>query len=153
MIRGFVRGGIGKYTYLGHGTGIFNGKIGSFCSIGNYVMIGGYQHPYKKISTNPRLYREILEEVYEDNNNDVEIENDVWIGDCAVILRGKIGNGSIIGANSVVTHDVPPYAIVAGTPARIIKYRFDKQKIDYLQKLQWWNWDINKIKEEKNTFM
>lgn len=145
-------GEIGRYTYLGHGTGIFNGVIGQFCSIGNFVMIGGYQHPYKKMSTSPRLYREILGELYDDSNHDVVIGNDVWIGDGAVILKGKIGDGAIIGANAVVTSDIPSYAIAVGCPAKVTKYRFNKEKIDYLQSLKWWNWDISKIRQDRKIF-
>ena len=58
-----------------------------------------------------------------------------------------IGNGAVIGAYSVVTKDVPPYAVVAGVPAKVIKYRFEQEKIDLLQQLQWWDWDIDRIYE------
>ena len=64
-----------------------------------------------------------------------------------VLIKGgvTIGNGAVIGARSVVTKNVPPYAVVAGVPARVIKYRFEKEKIDYLQRLQWWDWDLQRI--------
>jgi virginiamycin A acetyltransferase len=76
------------------------------------------------------------------------IENDVWIGAQSTIMSGvKISNGSIIAANSVVTKDVPPYAIVAGNPAVIVKYRFTEEQIDSLLKISWWNWDEQKIKD------
>jgi virginiamycin A acetyltransferase len=76
------------------------------------------------------------------------IENDVWIGAQSTIISGvKISNGSIIAANSVVTKDVPPYAIVAGNPAVIVKYRFTEEQIDSLLKISWWNWDKQKIKD------
>lgn len=76
------------------------------------------------------------------------IGNDVWIG-WGVLIKGgvTIGNGAVIGARSVVTKDVPPYAVVAGVPAKVIKYRFEQEKIDLLQQLQWWNWDIDRIYE------
>ena len=76
------------------------------------------------------------------------IGNDVWIGWDVLIKGGvTIGNGAVIGARSVVTKVVPPYAVVAGVPAKVIKYRFEQEKIDLLQQLQWWDWDIDRIYE------
>lgn len=70
----------------------------------------------------------------------------MWIGQDVLIKGGvTIGNGAVIGVRSVVTKNVPPYAVVAGVPARVIKYRFEKEKIDYLQRLQWWDWDLQRI--------
>ena len=74
------------------------------------------------------------------NDDKTIIGNDVWVGYGATILRGvNIGNGAIIGAGAVVTKDVPPYAVVAGVPAKIIRFRFDDNKIDSLQKSNWWD--------------
>ena len=82
------------------------------------------------------------------NYHQVVIGSDVWIGCDAMILGGvHIGNGAIIGASSVVAKDVPPYAIVVGNPARIIKYRFDAETIAALQRIKWWNWPEEKIVE------
>lgn len=79
---------------------------------------------------------------------DIIIENDVWIGAKSTIMSGvKISNGAVVGACSVVTKDVPPYAIVAGNPARIVKYRFTPDQIEKLLDISWWNWDWEKIKE------
>ena len=80
---------------------------------------------------------------------DVIIENDVWVGAKSSIMSGiKISNGSIIAAGSTVTKDVPPYAIVAGNPGRIVKLRFNENQIDQLLKIAWWDWDEDKIKNE-----
>jgi serine acetyltransferase len=79
---------------------------------------------------------------------DIIIENDVWIGAKATIMSGvRIGNGAIVAAGSVVSKDVPPYAIVAGNPAKIVKYRFDEEQIKKLLSICWWDWDEQKIKD------
>ena len=82
------------------------------------------------------------------NHYQIIIGSDVWIGRGATILGGvKIGSGAIIGANSTVSKDVPPYAVVAGNPARIVKYRFDEETVKKFMAIKWWNWDIEKILE------
>ena len=76
------------------------------------------------------------------------IEDDVWIGSNSVILSGvKIGRGAVIGAGSIVTKNVPKYAIVAGNPAKVIKMRFNDEEISKLEKLKWWEWSYDRIKE------
>lgn len=79
---------------------------------------------------------------------DTVIGNDVWIGRGATIMPGvKIGNGAVIGSMAVVAKDVPDYAIVAGNPARIIRYRFDQETIDFLNDLEWWDFSDEQIDE------
>jgi acetyltransferase-like isoleucine patch superfamily enzyme len=125
-------------------------KIGRFCSIadGLEIFLGG-NHPYKRISQWPIrhfLFDEPNSEIT--SNGDVCIENEIWIGSGVIILSGvTIHNGAVIGAKSVVTKNVPSYAIVAGNPARIVGYRFSEDDIKILEDVQWWNWDINKIKK------
>ena len=81
-----------------------------------------------------------------DNKGDIVIGNDVWIGYEAVIMAGvHIGDGAIIGTRAVVTKDVPPYTIVGGVPAKIIRKRFDDDTIELLKKMQWWNWSKKRI--------
>jgi serine acetyltransferase len=83
---------------------------------------------------------------------DIIIENDVWIGAKATIMSGvRIGNGAIVAAGSVVSKDVPPYAIVAGNPAKVVKYRFSDEQIKKLLSIAWWNWDEQKIKDNAMT--
>ena len=131
-----------------------NTKIGKHCSIANYVMIGPGQHPQKFLSTSSFQY---LPEVYLLEDSTIEnykpykqciIGNDVWIGIGAVIQDGvTIGDGAIIAANVIVTKDIPPYAIVGGAPAIIIKYRFSDVIVSKLLELKWWDLDIKYIKK------
>lgn len=125
-------------------------EIGSFCSIarGVQVFVGG-EHRTDWITTFPfnyiwRNYRHISG--HPASKGDVIIGNDVWIGTEAIILSGvHIGDGAVVGARSVVTCNVPPYAIVAGNPARIVKMRFEKRTVDRLLKIRWWDWDDERI--------
>lgn len=151
---------IEKATYIGTNCFIANAKIGKYCSIAWNISIGGVNHNYERLLMTP-LHRvlNVKEEKYEDYNNPLVIGNDVWIGANAVIMRGlSIGDGAIIGAGSVVTHDVKPYSIVCGNPATILKYRFEKKIIDRLLSMKVWDLDeqvLNKIEkkyfEEKVT--
>ncbi|MBU1158563.1 MAG: CatB-related O-acetyltransferase [Candidatus Thermoplasmatota archaeon] len=131
--------------------------VGNFCSISVGVrMLGGGEHPLNMVSTYP--LRTLLMRA-DGNNYDVKskgptsIGNDVWIGVDALILSGvSVGNGAVIGAGSVVTANVPPYAIVVGNPARIIGYRFSEDRIEKLLKIEWWNWSDEAIKAADAEF-
>lgn len=138
---------VGDYTYIGGSNKIQNAVIGKFCSIGPEVRIGLGIHPlhlkstYPGFYTNSEYYR--VEKQYDftgEEYKQVEIGHDVWIGARATILDGvKIGDGAVVAAGAVVTKDVPSYAIVGGVPAKVIKYRFDENRIKELLVEQWWN--------------
>ena len=130
--------------------------IGKFCSIasGTKFILNGGNHTLSSFSTYPFPIFEdewpISSEITDawDNKGDIVIGNDVWLGFESLIMPGvKIGDGAIIGARSVVTKDVEPYTIVAGSPARVIRKRFDDKIIEFLKELKWWNLEPQKISE------
>lgn len=151
---------VGRYTSInGPNTQILAGinpiQIGSFCSIARGVSFQEYYHRFDRPSSyffNKNIFGEQLSnDVY--SKGPIFIGNDVWIGVGAVILSGvNIGNGAIIGANSVVTRDVEPYSIVGGSPAKLIRYRFSKQIVEQLEELAWWDWPRQKIIANRSFF-
>ena len=131
---------LGKYSYVSPNTIIIDAEIGNYCSIGPNCIIGTGKHPLNELSTSPYVYnpRLFLGRNKEDFAR-VEIGHDVWIGANVTILGGlKIGDGAVIGANSLVTKDIEPYGIAFGSPARVKKYRLQLEKIERLSQLKWW---------------
>lgn len=117
---------VGRYNYIACNCVLNNVDIGNYCSIGPAVQIGGMEHPYWEISTSAWLGRCISKRTL--------LGDDVWIGAGSIIKQGiTIGNGAVIGANSFVNKDVPPYAIVFGSPAKVWKYRFKEEQKKYIE--------------------
>lgn len=151
---------IGHYSYIGVNSRINNSEIGAFCSIASEVYIGLEEHTISYISTSPIFTERCNGTGHSWIKNDVVspskhtiIGNDVWIGFRALVKAGvTIGNGAIIGAGAIVTHNIPPYAIVAGIPARIIKYRFSNPVINKLNSTAWWNVDDTVLKNNISMF-
>ena len=154
-------------TYIGYGSGISRDSIMDSVLIGKYTTLGPDikvitgQHPTSKIvSTHPAFYsvrgqmgftyvdKTVFNETrFAKDQYKVVIGNDVWIGYEAVIMSGvNIGDGAIIGTRAVVTKDVPPYTIVGGVPAKIIRKRFSNEVISQLLEIKWWDWNKEKIK-------
>lgn len=144
---------VGMYSYGGCFSESFNSggsvEVGRYCSIASHVSYFGANHPTEYLSQSAFFYNK----TFGFNVQDIErkhliIGNDVWIGYGAIITAGCsiIGNGAVIGAGSVVTHDVPAYAIVGGNPARIIKMRFEDETIKQIEESKWWE------KEPKELF-
>ncbi|MBP0903726.1 CatB-related O-acetyltransferase [Mariniflexile gromovii] len=156
----FSNSTLGKFSYINDFSAINNAEIGKFCSIGPSVKVGYGTHPVNFLSTSPIFYSSkpmfgialTKEEKYKQNGK-TTIGNDVWIGANVFLIDGvTIGNGSIIAAGAVVTKDVPDYAIVGGVPAKIIKYRFVNDKIKEIQKLNWWDKDLEWLKKNVHLF-
>lgn len=150
---------MGRYSYMGKNNSVTNTRIGSFCSIASYCAIGGGDHAMTMISTSPvfvgykNVFRKNFGQVMPNMHKEVNIGHDVWIGENVFINDGlTIGNGAIIGAHSVVTHDVPSYSIVAGAPAKIIRYRFTPEDIDFIEQTKWWEWSEKKLMKNGTHF-
>ncbi|MFI8577868.1 CatB-related O-acetyltransferase [Rossellomorea aquimaris] len=129
--------------------------IGSFSSVASNVIIQEDYHRIDKVSTyfmNQNIFKDDLEnDIY--TKGKIIIEEDVWVGSNSAILSGvKIGRGSIIGAGSVITKDIPRYSIVAGNPATLIKKRFPEHVINKLEESNWWEYDIEEILKLKKEF-
>ncbi len=153
---------VGDFTYFALNdslqTRITDTKIGKFCSISHNVQVLSRTHVLQNITTYPLLSMWLKREEYESNQDylvmPVSIGNDVWIGANAIILGGvKIGDGAIVGAGSIVTKSVEPYSVVVGSPAKIIRFRFSKDEINHLNKLQWWDWEEEKIKKNHKNLL
>ena len=179
ILRGCVfegRNSVGNNTYLsgttfgygsfvGFGCEFSNCNIGRYCSLGSNIRVVSATHPVKGfISTHPAFFSDTYwfhyvqmskfkEHLTNADGFECSIGNDVWIGDNVLILGGcKIGDGAIIGMGSVVLHDVPPYTIVAGIPAKEIRKRFPDEVVDSLQQIKWWNKPIEWIDNNAEDF-
>ncbi|MBN9250526.1 MAG: chloramphenicol acetyltransferase [Mesorhizobium sp. 61-13] len=135
--------------------------IGKFCAIaeGARFIMNGANHAMSGFSTYPfNIFGHGWEEGFDvtswekENRGDTVIGNDVWIGMEAIVMPGvTIGDGAIVAAKSVVTHDVPAYAIVAGNAAKVVKMRFDNRTVERLLRLAWWDWSVEKINRNLNA--
>lgn len=151
---------IGSYSYINNNSHIDFAEVGKFCSIGPFLICGYGSHPIDLLSTSPIFFSTekqcgitFADQSYFDEREKIVIGNDVWMGARVFIRDGvKIGNGAVIGAGAVIVKDVPDYAVVGGTPAKIIRYRFDDNTIVALQKIQWWNWDEQKLRQMRKIF-
>lgn len=149
---------LGDYSYIsGPRSYVEDAQIGKYCSIARQVIIGVSGHNYEWVTTSPiitsKSYGFISDDINEPQKAPPVIGNDVWIGMNSIIMRGvTVGDGAVIAAGSVVTKDIKPYSIVAGVPAKHLRYRFTEEQIHQLLKIQWWNWDEEKIHENVHLF-
>ena len=157
--RGMIFGSVlGDYSYTGYNTVVKSAEIGKFCSISWNISIGGGAHDFHAVTTHPFPYAVkwgmyVTPEKTSYFDEPLRIGSDVWIGSNACILRGlTVGDGAVIGAGSVVTRDVPPYAVVVGNPARVLKYRFSEEIIARLLRLKWWNMPDEVLRQHVSVF-
>ncbi len=148
---------IGDFSYVNRGSIIASGTLGSFCSVGPDVLIGMPEHPLDRLSTSPRLYGSSNLFGVRSNWNEFpsppEIGSDVWFGASSFVKQGvQIGHGAVIAAGAVVTHDVPPFGIAAGVPARVIRYRFDSATAAEILASRWWEKDLAELAAIQDRF-
>lgn len=155
-------GHMGYGSYMSSYCSI-EGNIGRFTSIGPEVVTPRGIHPYRSpyVATSPMFFSRnritgntfAKTQTFNEWKSPVNIGNDVWIGQRALLTGGiSIGDGAVIYACAVVTKDVPPYAIVAGVPAKIIGYRYSKEKIEKLLEIKWWNKTISWLEDHATSF-
>lgn len=152
----FVESSMGDYSYVVNDSSIIYTTIGKFCSIAAMTRINPGNHPMHRATQAHFTYRasayfegEADEAAFFDwrRAHPVVIGHDVWIGHGAIILPGRtIGTGAVVAGGAVVSKDVPPYTIVAGTPAKPIRERFPRDIAERLQALAWWDWDHEKLR-------
>lgn len=150
---------IGAYSYLNVAAVLYaNSRLGRFCSVGRYCELGLAKHPTDSLSTHPFQYGGLafpadadytaLRNAQWTSHEPTIIGADVWIGAKAGVVSGvKVGHGAVIGAGAIVTRDVPPYAIVGGAPARLIRMRFADPQIERLLNLQWWDMPLEQLRD------
>ncbi len=145
---------VGDYSYIGYQCYAAKASIGKFCSIGDGCKIGGPSHPIDWVSTSPVFHagKNVLRKNFSKHDYvpfaSTVIENDVWLGNNVLVKAGvRISTGAVIGMGSVVTHDVGPYEIWAGNPAKMVRKRFDEETIYLLLKSKWWDLSDSELQQ------
>jgi virginiamycin A acetyltransferase len=148
---------LGDYSFVNCGAILASGELGRFCSIGPYSIIGMQEHPTSLLSTSHNLYgRDNVFGAPSQWNHCPDpprIGSDVWIGAFSFVRQGvRIGHGAIVGAGAIVTHDVPPYGIVAGVPAKLLRLRFDAEVVAELLETRWWERSAAELAADAERF-
>ena len=153
---------IGSYTYLFAQNDVYNAQIGKFNSIATGVRINPVQHPMRhRVAAHHLTYRAAHYGLGEDDASIIDWRkqlrvttgNDVWIGHNAIIMGGvTLGDGAVVAAGAVVTHDVAPYEIVGGVPAKHMGWRYDEETIAATLRIRWWDWSHEQLKERLPDF-
>lgn len=129
-----------RWAYIEPRTFANGAETGAFCGIDRNVAIDCFKHPYTHAAVSAKFSRGLLEPDYDDSAPSARIGSDMWVGEKAVILRGGVECGAIVGVGAVVTKDVPPCAIVAGAPVRIMGRRFCEEAVARCPNMRWWDW-------------
>lgn len=150
-----VESTFGDYSYAANDANVIYSEIGKFCSIAAFARINPGNHPLERAALHHFTYRSRSYGLADDDDRDfferrraskVTLGHDVWTGHGAIVLPGvNIGTGAAIGAGAVVSKDVPAFAVVAGVPAKIIRFRFDEAVRDGLLGLAWWDWPRERL--------
>lgn len=150
------------YSYIERGGQVWCATIGKFANIAASVRINATNHPTWRATLHHFTYRagdywpdaQDETEFFEwRRGNRVVIGHDVWLGHGVTVLPGvTIGNGAVVGAGAVVSRDVAPYTVVGGVPARLIRERFDKALAEKYEKLAWWDWDHDRLRDALDDF-
>jgi acetyltransferase-like isoleucine patch superfamily enzyme len=153
---------LGRHTYVAYNAILQNATIGRFCSIGPEARIGLGRHPLDNVvSTHPAFFAAANVSMYEsfvarttfEQTLPCTIGNDVWLGARVTVVDGvTIADGAVVAAGAVVTRDVPPYAIVAGVPARLLRHRVTPEQAEHLLRLRWWDRDLAWVKRNADRF-
>ena len=142
----------GKYSYVSQFSIVKNSQIGRFTSISWGCSVGPEDHDFNRLTsssvlTSTKTFTLFNHKFYNPFEKECSVGNDCWIGCNSTVLRGvKIPDGVVVGAHSLVTKSPPPYSIVVGAPARVLKFRFKKEIIDILLEMKWWNYPDSTIK-------
>lgn len=151
---------LGAYSYVAQDARINVLTCGKFCSIGPHVKTGYGMHPVDRVSTHPVFYSNagqcgtvFRKTVIFEESLETVLGNDVWIGAGAILVDGiTIGDGAVVAAGAVVTSDVPPYAIVIGIPAKVLRFRATPEQIAAIRQLAWWDWPHETLRERIDDF-
>lgn len=152
---------MGDYSYVVNDSQIIYSEIGKFCSIAAMTRINPGNHPLERVALSHFTYRSSAYGLGEDDPElfawrrsfRVRMGHDVWIGHGAIVLPGiTLGNGAAVGAGAVVTKDVPEYAIVVGSPERVLRYRFEEPIRAALNRIAWWDWTHDQLRERMPDF-
>ncbi len=145
---------MGEYSYVVHDAQIIYATIGKFCSIASHTRVNPGNHPLERVALNHFTYRASAYGLGADEagffdwrrSHHVTLGHDVWLGHGVIVLPGiSIGTGAAVGAGTIVTKDIPPFAVAVGNPGRVIRYRFPTEIQESLLRIAWWDWPRDKL--------